>query len=95
LELSPSMASLPGRVVGFFAEKKTLCAIVDHSTLGADRPEVCKGGSTPAPGRGPSGPMPQIVHASAESSARRFVPVFGTWIGANTLFGDSAGNKGV
>jgi hypothetical protein len=49
LELFPSMGSLSGRVTGFFAEKKTLCAIMDRLALGADRPEACRGGSAPAP----------------------------------------------
>jgi hypothetical protein len=39
--------------------------------------------------------MPQTVRASTKSLARRSVPVFGYRIGANTVFGDSAGNKGV
>jgi hypothetical protein len=41
--------------------------------------------------RGPSSPMPRTIRASVESTDRRFVPVFGAEIGANTLFGDSAG----
>jgi hypothetical protein len=49
LELSPLTRSLRGRVLGFFAEKKTLCAIVDRPASGADRSEACRGGSTPAP----------------------------------------------
>jgi hypothetical protein len=85
LELSPSMGSLQGRVLGFFAEKKTLGAIVD-------RTEVCRGGVAPAPGRGPSGPVSWTVRASAESPTRWSVPVFGTQICANTLFGDSTGD---
>jgi hypothetical protein len=40
LELSPSMGFLLRGVLGFFAEKKTLYAIVDSSTLGVDRLEV-------------------------------------------------------
>jgi hypothetical protein len=100
LKLSPSTESLPGRVLGFFEEKKTLCVIADRlalgedrSALGTDRPEACRGGVAPAPDRGPSKPVPRTVRASAESTAKWSVPVFG--VGANTLFGDSAGDKGV
>jgi hypothetical protein len=77
LELSPPTGSLSGRVLGFFVEKKTLCAIVDRSALGADRPEVCRGGATHVPCCGPSGPVPWTVRASAESPARQYVLVFG------------------
>jgi hypothetical protein len=45
------------------------------------------------PGHGLSDPVPRTVHAFAESTARWFVPVFGTQIGANTLFGDSGGDQ--
>jgi hypothetical protein len=72
-------------------EKKTLCAIADHPALGSDRSEVCRG-AAPALGRGPSGPVPRTIRTFAESPARRSVPVFGTLIGANTLFGDFAGD---
>jgi hypothetical protein len=44
------------------------------------------------PGHGPSGPMPQTVRASAESTAMRFVPVFDTQISTNTNFDDSVGD---
>jgi hypothetical protein len=86
------MGSLQGRVLGFFAEKKTIGAIADRPAPGVDRTEVCRGGVAPAPGRGPSGPVSWTVRASAESPTRRSVPVFGTQICANTLFGDSTGD---
>jgi hypothetical protein len=35
-------------------------------------------------GRGPSDPAPRTVRASAESTTRRFVPVFGAQIDGNT-----------
>jgi hypothetical protein len=76
LELSSSTGSLLGRVLGFFAEKKTLYAI-------ANLPEVYREGAAPASGRGPSGPVSWTVRASTESPARRSVPVFGTQIAAN------------
>jgi hypothetical protein len=69
-------------------EKKTLYAIADRPALGADRPEVCRGGVAPAPSHGPSSPVLRTVRASAESPARRSVPVFGAWIGANTSLGE-------
>jgi hypothetical protein len=68
-------------------------AIADRLSPGVDRSDVRRG-DVPAPGRGPSGPVPRTVHAFAESTARWSVPVFGARIGANTLFGDFAG-KGV
>jgi hypothetical protein len=58
----------------------------------ADRPEVRRGGITPAPGHGPSDPVPRTVRTSAESTATRSFLVFRARIDANTLFGDSAGN---
>jgi hypothetical protein len=58
-------------------EKKTFCTV-------ADRPKACRGGAAPAPGHGPSGPVPQTVRASAKSTAKRYVPVFGARISANT-----------
>jgi hypothetical protein len=41
------------------------------------------------PGCGPSGSVPRTVRASAESTARWFISVFGT----NTFFSDSAGDQ--
>jgi hypothetical protein len=67
---------------------KTLCAI---RAPGMDRSDVRRGGDAPAPGRGPSDPVPRTVRASAESNARWSVLVSGAQIDANTLFGDSAG----
>jgi hypothetical protein len=95
LELSPSTESLPWRVLGFFAEKKTFCAIVDRPALGADHAKACRGKAAPVPGRELSGPVPRTVCTSVESTTKRSVPVFGARIGANTLFGDSARDKGV
>jgi hypothetical protein len=43
------MESPLGRVLGFFAEKKTLCAIANSPAPSVDRPEACRGGSAPAP----------------------------------------------
>jgi hypothetical protein len=56
---------------------------VDHLALDMDRPEACSEGSAPAPGRGPSSPMPRTVRAYAKSTARWFVPVFDAQIGDN------------
>jgi hypothetical protein len=60
---------------------------------GADRPDLCRGGDAPAPGRGPSGSVRRTVGASRESTTRRSVPVFGAQIDANTLFDDFAGDQ--
>jgi hypothetical protein len=76
------------QVQGFFA-------ITDHPDLGADHLEVCRGGATPAPGHRPFGPRPRIIRSSIESLDGWSVLVFGTQIGANTLFGDPAGDMGV
>jgi hypothetical protein len=43
------------------------------------------------PGHGPSDPVTRTVRASVESTTTWFVLVFGTQVGAKTLFGDSAG----
>jgi hypothetical protein len=51
-----------------------------------DCPKVCRGGSAPMP-------RSRTIHASAESTDRWFVSVFGSQIGANILFGDSAGTR--
>jgi hypothetical protein len=72
------MGSLPGRVLGFFTEKKTLYAIADHPAPGADHPEVCGGGAAPTLGHRLFDPVPWTVRASTESSARRSVRIFGT-----------------
>jgi hypothetical protein len=40
---------------------------------GADRPDVRRGGVAPVLGRGPSGPVPRTVRASAESTTRRSI----------------------
>jgi hypothetical protein len=45
------------------------------------------------PGRGPPGPLSRSVCASAESTTRQSSPLFGAQIGANILFGDSAGER--
>jgi hypothetical protein len=92
LELSPSTGSLMGRVLGFFAEKKTICAIadrlapgVDRPTPGANRPKVCIGEAAPAPGRGPSDLVSRTVCVSAETPTKRSVSVFDTRISANSI----------
>jgi hypothetical protein len=59
------------------AANKTLCVI-------ADRSDVCRGRVVPARGRGPSDPMSRTIRGSAESTARRSVPVFGAQIAANS-----------
>jgi hypothetical protein len=58
-----------------------------------NRLDVRRGGAAPAPGHGPSDLGPRTIRASAVSTARRSFPVFGAQIGANTLFGDSAGEQ--
>jgi hypothetical protein len=60
---------------------------------GTNRLDVRRGGDAPTLGRGPTGPRPQTIRASTESTARRFVLVFGAQIVANTLFGDSVGDR--
>jgi hypothetical protein len=52
---------------------------------GADRSDVHRGGVAPAPGCGPSGPVPRTVHVFAESTARRSFLVFDARIGANRM----------
>jgi hypothetical protein len=47
------------------------------------------------PSREPSGPMPRTIRASAESTPRWFVSVFGAQNRANILFDDFAGDEGV
>jgi hypothetical protein len=91
LELFPSTGSLSRRVLGFFAEKKTLCAITDRPAPGADHPKACREDPLLRPGRGLSGPVPRTVRASVESTAIWFIPVFGAQIDTNILFGDSVG----
>jgi hypothetical protein len=91
----PLTESLPGRVLGFFAEKKTLYAILDHPALSADRPEACRGGYAPAPMSRTVRPC-DVDHPSLRKERRQTVRSgVGADLGANTLFGDCAGDKGV
>jgi hypothetical protein len=58
---------------------------------GADRPNVRRGGVTPAPGHGPSAPVSRIIRASIESNLMWLFLVFGIRTSANNsiiyLFG--------
>lgn len=85
LELSPSTRSLRGRVLGFFAEKKTLYISRGQSGSRCGPSGSVQGHGVPLlrPGRGSSGREPRTIHTSAESTVRWFVSVFDVQIDAN------------
>jgi hypothetical protein len=83
LELSPSTRSLSGRVLGFFAEKKTLYISRGQSGSKCGPSGSVQGVPLLRPGHGSSGREPRTVRTSAENTVRWFVSVFDVHIDAN------------
>jgi hypothetical protein len=75
---------LPDEVRSRSAVKKTtLCATADRPTLGADRPDIRRGGAASTSGHEPSDLGPWTIRASTESTTRWFVLVFSAQTGDN------------